>query len=532
MLRKIEQIVADKTKQLSSIEESLQGLAAQLAQPSCTAELERLQKDLEKAEVETISLQEENLKLRKQILELRRGGASANGTPQPVADTELQEQLEKVQQELSARDSEIADLQKELEHKATANDASIEELSAQLCVLKQQLEEAQNCSDTQLREQEEQLTQAQQITDSLSARVDELQQQLAEALADKEAYTGQATLLVETQQTADALNTRVDELQQLLAEALADKDAYAGQAALLVETQQTADALNARVNELQQLLADAQAIAQTNEQHIAAITTKLEQQSAELERAGKDTAQLQEQLNSSQEQEKQLSARLQSTQDDLTAKAEEAAALTERLSTAETLTTTLQGEKAELTEQLAAGQKEIETFHQMEKRFFPDCILIPSLAPYISDWQAQFISSEPDYKVLSMFSYLFSWSSLMECVRKSPDSLNSNVEKEAISAIAYFSRYFLEALYGKGMSAEEAQNISLELIERFNRVLSDVGTKHQLFVPYLGESYDNKTMTPDSTRGNTFGEVEALLSWGIHNPDTEISYSKCQVQLS
>lgn len=493
MLKKIEQIVAEKTKQLSSIEESLQGLAVQLAQPSCSAELDRLQKERDKAEEENISLREENLNLRKQIRELRRSGAPSNGAPLPADDTELREQLEQARQVLSARDSEIADLQKELEQKATANVANIEELSAQLVTLKQQLEETQSGSYSQLKEQEEQLTQAQQVTDTLNARVDELQQQLANALADK--------------------------------------DAYAGQAALLVETRQTADTLNARVNELQQQLANAQAITQTNEQHITAITANLEQKDAELELACKATAQLQEQLNSSLEQEKQLSARLQSTQGELTAKAEEAAALTERLSTAETLTTTLQGEKADLTKQLETGQKEIETFHQMQKRFFPDCILIPALSPYISDWQAQFISSEPDYRVLSMFSYLFSWSSLMEGVRKSPDSLNSNVEKEAISTIAYFSRYFLEALYAKGMSTEEVQNISLELIERFNNVLNSVGTKHQLFVPYLGESYDNKTMAPDSTRGNTFGVVEALLSWGIHNPETEISYSKCLVQL-
>lgn len=493
MLRKIEQIVAEKTKQLSSIEESLQGLAVQLAQPSCSAELDRLQKERDKAEEENISLREENLNLRKQIRELHRSGASPNDTPQSANTTELREQLEQAQQELKARDNEIVGLREGLEQLSIANDANINELNTQLIDLKQQIENARSASDTQRRKQEEQLTQAQQITDDLNARVEELQQQLADALADKEAYAGQAALLNETQKTADALNTRVEELQQQLA--------------------------------------DAQAITQTNEQHITAITANLEQKDAELELACKATAQLQEQLNSSLEQEKQLSARLQSTQGELTAKAEEAAALTERLSTAETLTTTLQGEKADLTKQLETGQKEIETFHQMQKRFFPDCILIPALSPYISDWQAQFISSEPDYRVLSMFSYLFSWSSLMEGVRKSPDSLNSNVEKEAISTISYFSRYFLEALYAKGMSTEEVQNISLELIERFNNVLNSVGTKHQLFVPYLGESYDNKTMAPDSTRGNTFGVVEALLSWGIHNPETEISYSKCLVQL-
>ncbi len=455
MLKKIEQIVAEKTKRLSSIEESLQKLAEQIAQPSCSAELEKLQREHDNIEEKNISLQEENLNLRKQIIELRRSGASPNDTPQSADTTELREQLEQAQQELKARDNEIVGLREGLEQLSTANDANINELNTQLIDLKQQIENARSASDTQRRKQEEQLTQAQQITDDLNARVEELQQQLA----------------------------------------------------------------------------DAQTETQTSKQHITVITAELEQKDAELELACKATAQLQEQLNSSLEQEKQLSARLQSTQGELTAKAEEAAALTERLSTAETLTTTLQGEKADLTKQLETGQKEIETFHQMEKRFFPECILIPALSPYISDWQAQFISSEPDYRVLSMFSYLFSWSSLMEGVRKSPDSLNSNVEKEAISTISYFSRYFLEALYAKGMSTEEVQNISLELIERFNNVLNSVGTKHQLFVAYLGESYDNKTMAPDSTRGNTFGVVEALLSWGIHNPETEISYSKCLVQL-
>ena len=151
MLQKIEQIVAEKTKQLSSIEESLQGLAVQLAQPSCSAELERLQKERDKAEEETISLQEENLNLRKQIRELRRSGAPSNGAPLPADDTELREQLEQARQELSARDSEIADLQKELEQKATANVANIEELSTQLVTLKQQLEETQSGSYSQLR---------------------------------------------------------------------------------------------------------------------------------------------------------------------------------------------------------------------------------------------------------------------------------------------------------------------------------------------------------------------------------------------
>lgn len=454
MLKKIEQIVAEKTKRLSSIEESLQKLAEQIAQPSCSAELEKLQRERDNIEEKNISLQEENLNLRKQIFELRRSGASPNDTPQSADTTELREQLEQAQQELKARDNEIVGLREGLEQLSTANDANINEFNA---------------------------------------RVEELQQQLAAALADKEAYAGQAALLNESQKTADALNTRVEELRQQLA--------------------------------------DAQTETQTSKQHITVITAELEQTTAHFAHSREKTTQLQALLNSSQEQEKQLSEQLRSTQDELATKSTEAETLTNSLSSAETLIATLQEEKAALTEQLQAGQKEIETFHQMEKRFFPDCILIPALSPYISDWQAQFISSEPDYRVLSMFSYLFSWSSLMEGVRKSPDSLNSNVEKEAISTIAYFSRYFLEALYAKGMSTEEVQNISLELIERFNNVLNSVGTKHQLFVPYLGESYDNKTMAPDSTRGNTFGVVEALLSWGIHNPETEISYSKCQVQL-
>lgn len=316
VLRKIEQIMTEKTQRLSFIEESLHGLAEQLAQPSCEAELETLRTERDKAEEEAVKWQEENLNLRKQLLELRRSDKS------PAAPEEEPRQ--------------------------------------------------------------EQVTQ---------------------------------------------------------------------------------------------------------------------------------NVQLQEQLSQSQQQVKLLEEQLQNARKELESKSAE-------LKSHETLA-----------EQFAAERQEIKMFRDMQKRFFPDCIMIPALEPSIAEWQAEFTTNEPDYRVLSMFSYLFSWSSLLENAKKNPDSLNSNVEKEAISAIAYFSRYFLEALYAKGKSAEEAQNISLELIERFNIVLSSVGTKHQLFVPYLGESYDNKTMMPDGNRGNTFGVVEALLSWGVHNPEAEISYSKCQVQL-
>lgn len=318
VLRKIEQIMTEKTQRLSFIEESLHGLAEQLAQPSCTAELESLRTERDKAEEEALKWQEENLNLRKQLLELRRSDKS----PAITEDEPRQEQH----------------------------------------------------------------------------------------------------------------NTQ-------------------------------------------------------NEQ-------------------------LPEQLSQSQQQLKLLEEQLQSTRSELESKSAELKTL------------------ATLAEQCAAERQEIKMFRDMQQRFFPDCIMIPALEPFLAEWRVQFTADEPDYRVLSMFSYLFSWSSLLENAKRNPDSLNSNVEKEAISAIAYFSRYFLEALYTKGSSPEDAQNISLELIERFNNVLSSVGTKHQLFVPYLGESYDNKTMMPDGNRGNTFGVVEALLSWGVHNPEAEISYSKCQVQLS
>lgn len=447
VLRKIEHIVTEKTQRLTFIEESLHELAAQLAQPSCAVELVKLQQQYDKAEEENLSLQAENLKLKKQIREYRHNGSLSDSPATSTDDAELHTRLEQTQKELTARNDELANLKEELERQNADNDTYVENLNAQLAALRNQLEDTQGNS-TLTEEHEEQLLQAQQKAEALSTQVCELQQQL------------------------DSARTAVQEA----------------------------------------------------EQNISQLTSQLEQQSADAAASRNQTTQL-------QEQEKKLAEQLQSALADLKSKSDEAAELTTRLGTAETTVATLRDEKTALAGQIETGQQEISTFREMQKRFFPDCLLIPAIEPFIAEWQAQFTSSEPDYKVLSMFSYLFSWSSLLENVRKNPENLNSNVEKEAISAIAYFSRYFLEALYAKGISPDDAQNLSMELIERFNKVLSSVGTKHQLFVPFLGESYDNKTMMPDSSRGNTYGEVEALLSWGVHNPETEITFSKCQVQL-
>lgn len=528
LLHKIEQIIAEKTQGISTIEETLQWLAAHLSQPPGSEEIEKLLRELDQAEKESLSLREENLNLRKLIRELRRGGASP-ACPLPSAEeTDLYTQLEHYQQELCARSSEIAQLNEALEQQAINNDTYIETLNAQITTLRQQIDEAQNSTPG---DEERILVQTQQLAESLNAQVAELQQQLAEALADKEAYAGQVDQLAKVQQVADSLNLRVDELQQQLAEALADKELYAAQVNQLTENQLVTDSLNAHIEELQQQIAAAHAASSADKNNISMLTAQLEQKSTDIEHLRQETTQLQQQLNNTRAQEKQLAEQLQHTQNNLSDRSAEAATLTSQLSAAATDTAALRSENTSLTEQLETKQEEIKTFREMQMRFFPNCLLIPDLEPFIEDWRNQFTSKDPDYRVLSMFSYLFSWSCLMESLRKTEDSHNSNVEKEAISAIAYFSRYLLDALYAKGVSADEAQHISLKLIEQFNRVLSSVGTKHQLFVPFLGESYDTKTMTPDASRGNTFGVVEALFSWGVHNPETEISYSKCQVQL-
>ncbi len=487
VLGKIEHIVTEKTQRLSFIEESLQGLVEQLAQSSCAVELAKLQEQFDKVEEKSITLQEENLNLQKQIRELRLTGKTpASTSPASAGDSPaLRTQLEQAQQELETRNSEFSSLKEEMERQAQDNDIYIENLNAQLTALRQQLEEVQG-DDSRAQEHTAQLTQAQQLADSLSLQVDELQQQLATAQADNEVYVGQVAQLTEAQQTVDQLNAQVGELQQQLATVQADNEVYVGQVAQLV--------------------------------------TQLEQKTADVETARKQTETL-------QEQEKQLSEQLRNSVLALDTKSAEAAELSAKLSSAENATATLRGEKTALSEQLSAGEREIKAFLRMQDRFFPKCLLIPDIEPSIAEWKTQLTASEPDYRVLSMLSYLFSWVNILENLRKNPENLNSNVEKEAISAIVYFSRYFLEVLYARGFSTDEVQNISIELIERFNSELSAAGIKHQLVVPFLGESYDSQSMMLDSSRGNTYGEVVAVLSWGVRNSGATMFLSKPQVQL-
>ncbi len=219
-----------------------------------------------------------------------------------------------------------------------------------------------------------------------------------------------------------------------------------------------------------------------------------------------------------------LSKQLDEAQEAIRVKEQQISDLTAKLSQAT-------GEAQSAKDELDKALQEIAPSRLLLNRFFPECLQIPAIEHFISQWKAQFAASTPNFRVLSMCSYLFSWSNIMENVRQNSEKLTSVTEKEAMEAIVYFSRYFLDFLYSENVSHDDAHEISLELIERFNGILNTVGSKHTLYISYLGESYDSRVMIPDGVRGSSTGTVEAILSWGVKNPETEMTYNKCQVQL-
>ncbi len=220
----------------------------------------------------------------------------------------------------------------------------------------------------------------------------------------------------------------------------------------------------------------------------------------------------------------ELLKQLESTKEALLSKEQQITDLTEKLSQAAVEVQSAKNELDKAMQEIAPGR-------QLLNRYFPEYLQIPTIEPFIPKWKAQFAATAPDFRVLSMCSYLFSWSNIMENARQKSEKLTSDTEKEAMEALVYFSRYFLDFLYSENVSYDDAHEISLELIERFNGILNTVGSKHTIYISYLGESYDSRVMIADSMRGSSTGIVEAIVSWGMKNPETEMTYNKCQVLL-
>lgn len=208
------------------------------------------------------------------------------------------------------------------------------------------------------------------------------------------------------------------------------------------------------------------------------------------------------------------------------------------LASAQTQISNLTADKMALQQNLEAAQQRADSAEQMvaslkalQNRVFPNCLSIPALAPYVADWKLQMVSESPNPKLLSMLAQIFSWASAKETAERCADVPASILEKDSISALYNFSRYFFDTLYSQNVEPEAAERIASDLMDTINNELLTAGAKYEIVLPYSGERYDSKTMIADS-RGSGVGEIYMLRSWGIKNRANDVMHAKSLVQLS
>lgn len=234
---------------------------------------------------------------------------------------------------------------------------------------------------------------------------------------------------------------------------------------------------------------------------------------------------------------KELTTQLTDTQQQVVTLKDNIASLNNSLSDSNTANAELRSKYDRLQSQLDATQERAEQSEAsvkallaLQNRVFPECLNIEALAPYVGEWRKQLVEETPDPKVLSMLAHIFSWNCAKETAARCPDVPAIIAEKDAITALYNFSRYFFDVLYSQNVDAETAEKVAYALVEYINRELEQTGAKYEVELAYCGDSFDSKVMQPDP-RGTSTGEVYMLRSWCIKNRANSSVHVKSLVQL-
>lgn len=246
---------------------------------------------------------------------------------------------------------------------------------------------------------------------------------------------------------------------------------------------------------------------------------------------------LQKDKKDSERRCEELTAQLTDTQQQVVNLEGNIVTLNNSLSESNTANKDLQSKYDRLQSQLDATQERAEQSEAsvkaliaLQNRVFPECLNIEALAPYVGEWRKQLVEATPDPKVLSMLAHIFSWNCAKETAARCPDVPAIIVEKDAITALYNFSRYFFDVLYSQNVDAETAEKVAYALAEYINRELEQTGAKYEVELAYCGDSFDSKVMQPDP-RGTSTGEVYMLRSWCIKNRANSSVHVKSLVQL-
>lgn len=195
----------------------------------------------------------------------------------------------------------------------------------------------------------------------------------------------------------------------------------------------------------------------------------------------------------------------------------------QKLSSLETETESLRTEQAAVRAQVDELKKTCEEARMLQAHIWPSCLHVPALQRFEASWTQSLGSAETDRGLLSMFAYMFCWTSAV-----ASETSDGNSETLAQTALYNFCRYLTAWLYRNGESAESVYSILSELAESLNRELASSG--YEVDVPVLDSPYSAKSMNP-SASGRNVGSVAAIDAWAIKSSGSAIYKKKAIVKL-